>query len=161
MGPASPPRAGRGVACGGSSQAHRGSQVRRPGPQPADGMLSFHTAPVRGRAAALFPTLVAIKKCKFTILLLLVLLPTCKMILGHNGPTERPPESVGASGAGKHPPPRVGAHSTSSSNGLKAKEGQGSTQCPREQGRLLAAVSPSGQCCPSPVSLQEALPQGK
>lgn len=69
-------------------------------------MLSFHTAPVRGRAAAepsaaLVPTLGAIEKCKF--ILVLPILPTCKTILGHNGPTERQPGERGSRWAGKHP----------------------------------------------------------
>lgn len=68
-------------------------------------MLSFHTAPVRGRvaaepSAALVPTLGAIEKCKF--ILLLPVLPTCKMILGQNGPTERQPGERGSRWAGKH-----------------------------------------------------------
>lgn len=67
-------------------------------------MLSFHTAPVRGRvaaepSAALVPTLGAIEKCKF--ILLLSVLPTCKTILGHNGPTERQPGERGSRWAGK------------------------------------------------------------
>lgn len=90
-------------------------------------MLSFHTAPVQGQAAAkplaaLFPTLVAIKKCKFILLLLLLFLPACKMILGHNGPMEWQPRRAWEL-LGQGNTSRVGASSTSSSNGLKAKEG--------------------------------------
>ena len=126
-------------------------------------MLSFHTALVWGRAAvkplaALFPTLVAIKKCKF--ILLLLLLPACKTILGHNGPMERQPRRAWEL-LGQGNTSRVGASSTSSSNGLKAKEGQGSTQCPGEQERLLAAVSPSLLRCPSQESLQKVFPWGE
>lgn len=53
-------------------------------------------------SAALVPTLGAIEKCKF--ILLLPVLPTCKMILGQNGPTERRPGERGSGWAGRETP---------------------------------------------------------
>lgn len=157
-GPAPPPCAtGSGPFGGGSSQEHTGSQVRRAGRRASRRDVVFSHSTRAGRAAAkpsvaLFPTLAAIKKCKFILFLLLLFLPTCKTILGHNGPMEWWPlrawELLGQGNTS-----RVGAGGTSSPNGLEAKEGQGSTQRPGEQQRLLAvlpllscALHPWGAC---------------
>lgn len=115
-------------------------------------MLSFHTAPLRGRvaaepSAALVPTLGAIEKCKF--ILLLPVLPTCKTILGHNGPTER---QRGSRWAGKEPgwdrlgwaAPRVRA--------AHAAPGRGT---------LLGVISPWVLHCPSQEDCRRFCPRGQ
>lgn len=82
----------------------------------------------------------------------MLFLSTCKKILGHNGPMEWWPwrawELLGQGNTSW-----VGAGSTSSSDGLEAKEDQGSTQRPGEQQRLLGvlpllscALHPRGAC---------------
>lgn len=165
-GPAPPPRgAGSGPFGGSGSQAHTGSQVRRAGPRASRRDVVFSHSTRAGPSGsetlkAFFPTLVAIKKCKFILLLPLLFLPACKTILGHNGPTEREPRRAWEP-LGQGNTSWVGAGSTSSSNGLVAKEGQGSTQCPGEQERLLAGISPSVLRYPSQESLKVLAQGGK
>lgn len=70
-------------------------------------MLSFHTAPLRGRvaaepSAALVPTLGAIEKCKF-ILLLPRFSPHAKRSSGITAPRSDSLGSVGAAGQGNSP----------------------------------------------------------
>lgn len=138
--------------------------MRRAGPHASRRDVVFSHSTGAGPSSsetlgALFPTLVAIKKCKFILLLLLLFLPACKTILGHNGPTERQPRRAWEL-LGQGNTSWVGAGGTTNSNGLNAKEGQDSTQCPGEQERLLAAVSPSVLRYPSQKSLQKVLSWG-
>lgn len=87
-----------------------GSQVRRGAPcqRTRCAMLSFHTAPARGRAAAkplaaLFPTLVAIKKCKFIFFFFWCFSPHAKRSLGITAPRSGGPGERGSCWGGKPP----------------------------------------------------------
>lgn len=142
------------------SQAH-GQPGETRGPVPADAMCDVvfsHSTGAGPSGSEILGGFVSHTGCHQEMqihVLLLVFLSACKTILGHNGPTQRWPrrawellrESPGGAGG-------------SSSNGIGAGQGRGSTRRPGEQERLLAAVSPSFLCSPSQNNLQKILLQG-
>lgn len=143
---------------------HRQPGETGQGPAPADGMLSFHTAPVRGRAAAkpsaaLFPTLVAIKKCKF----ILLLRPPFSPRMQNDPRAERPhgaavPGSVGAAGAGKNL--LGGSRQHEQLQWSQSQGGPGQHAMPRRAGEALGCGFPLGPALSIPGESAEGFAPG-